>query len=185
MSRMGKKPIAVPAGVKVNHDRAKRTVQVEGPKGRLEYVYHPEVTVEWDEGERAISCAIPENRSRDGELNAHWGTTRSRLQNMVEGVSQGFTKKLEIHGVGWNAKVMGKNLQLNVGYCNPIELAIPEGVTCTVEGNTVTITGYDKHAVGQFAALARSKREPEPYNAKGIKYSDEIIIRKQGKAFGS
>ena len=104
---------------------------------------------------------------------------------MVEGVTKGFTKKLEIIGVGWNAQAQGQQIVLNIGFCHPINLQAPEGVTFSIEKNTeITITGPDKQAVGQFAAVIRSKRKPEPYNGKGIKYHDEVIMRKQGKAFG-
>ncbi len=185
MSRIGKKPVAVPAAVKVNHDHASRTVRVEGPKGKLSFEYHPVVSVEWNEGDREFACSIPESKMAEGQARAHWGTTRSRLQGLVEGVTSGFVKKLEVNGVGWNAKLQGRNLLLNVGYCNTITLAIPMGLDCTVEGSVITVAGPDKQQVGAFASRIRSTRKPEPYNGKGIKYSDETIIRKQGKAFGS
>jgi large subunit ribosomal protein L6 len=185
MSRIGKKPIAVPSGVKVALDTKTRTISIEGPKGKLSYVYRPEVTVTWDEGEKAIVCSIPEEQMTIRQMRAFWGTVRSRIENMITGVTQGYAKKLEIIGVGWNAKPQGKNLQLNVGYCHPVDLPAPQGVEFAVEGNTITVSGADKQAVGQFAAEIRSKRPPEPYNGKGIKYVDEIIIRKQGKVFGA
>ena len=185
MSRIGKKPITVPGGVKVNLDTAKRTIAVEGPKGKMSFTYRPEVEVSWDEGEAAITCSIPEQRVAFRQDRAYWGTTRSRIQNLIIGVTEGYQKKLEVVGVGWNAKPMGKQLQLNIGYCHPVDMTPPESVEFAVEGQIVTITGPDKQAVGQFAAEVRSKRPPEPYNGKGIKYIDEIIMRKQGKAFGS
>jgi len=185
MSRIGKKPVAVPSGVKVDHDPSSRTVSVEGPKGRMSYSYRPEIDVAWEEGENQLVCTIPEKKSEDRQVRAHWGTTRSRIQGMVTGVTEGFTKKLEVIGVGWNARVQGNNLQLNVGYCHPIDMPIPVGVECTVEGNVITVSGYDKQVVGQFASVIRQQRLPEPYNGKGIKYVEEIIIRKQGKAFGA
>ncbi len=139
----------------------------------------------WDEGEKTIVCSIPEAQLNMRASRAFWGTTRSIIQNMINGVTEGYTKRLEIIGVGWNAKVQGKTLQLNVGYCHPVDMTPPAGVEFKVEGNAVTISGADKQAVGQFAAEIRSKRPPEPYNGKGIKYAEEIIIRKQGKAFGA
>ncbi|MHC4991182.1 MAG: 50S ribosomal protein L6 [Planctomycetota bacterium] len=185
MSRIGKKPISVPAGVKVSLDPKRRSVDVDGPKGKLSFTYRPEITVTWEEGEKRIVCSVPEDQMENRALRAHWGTTRSRIQNLVTGVTDGYTKKLEIVGVGWNAKPQGKKIQLNVGYCLPIELAPPAGVEYVIENNVITISGADKQAVGQFAAEIRSKRKPEPYNGKGIKYTDEVITRKQGKVFGA
>lgn len=186
MSRIGKKPINVPSGVKVALDTKTRTINIDGPKGKLSYVYRPEVTVTWDEGEKAIVCSIPEQQMSIRQMRAYWGTVRARIQNMITGVSQGYSKKLEIIGVGWNAKPLGtKGIQLNVGYCHPVEMPAPAGVEFAIEGNAITVSGADKQAVGQYAAEIRSKRPPEPYNGKGIKYADEIIIRKQGKVFGA
>lgn len=185
MSRIGKKPIAVPSGVKISIDPKTRTINVEGSKGKLSYVYRPEVNVKWDEAEKAITCSITESRMEDRASRAYWGTTRARIQCMIEGVTKGYEKKLEVVGVGWNAKTVGKNLQLNVGYCLPVDMKVPAGVQFAIEGQFITVTGADKQAVGQFAAEVRSKRPPEPYNGKGIKYTDEIIIRKQGKVFGA
>jgi large subunit ribosomal protein L6 len=186
MSRIGKKAITVPSGVKIALDPRAHTINVEGPKGKLSYQYRMEVAVNWDEGEKSITCSIPEERVSERQMRAFWGTVRSRIQNMIIGAADGYSRKLEVVGVGWNAKLQGKNLQLNVGYCLPVDMTIPEGVQVTVEGNNmITVTGADKQAVGQFAAEVRSKRPPEPYNGKGIKYTDEIIIRKQGKVFGA
>lgn len=185
MSRIGKKPVTVPAGVKVNHDPASRTVGVEGPKGSISYTYVPQVSVEWNEAERQIVCSISPERVAEGQAKAHWGTTRSRIQGMVTGVTEGFTRRLEINGVGWNAKSQGRSLQLNVGYNQPVDLPVPKGVECEVAGDIITVSGFEKQSVGQFAADIRKTRPPEPYNGKGIKYVDEVIIRKQGKAFGA
>ena len=162
-----------------------RTVAVDGPKGKQSYTYPPVVTVKWDESEKQIVCTIPEEEHRVGQSRAYWGTARAIIRNMVHGVTEGYAKKLEINGVGWNAKPQGKTLQLNVGYCHPVDLTPPPGVEFNVEGNQITVSGSDRQAVGQFAAEIRSKRPPEPYNGKGIKYIDEIIIRKQGKVFGA
>jgi len=186
MSRIGKKPVQVPSGVRVTLDTQQRKVAVEGPKGKLSMVHRPEVSVSWDEGENRIVCSIPADQMRVGQTRAYWGLTRSLIENMIVGVTRGYTRKLEIVGVGWNAAVQGKQIRLNVGYCQPRELPIPAGIEVAIEKNTqITITGADKQAVGQFAARIRANRKPEPYNGKGIKYADEIIIRKQGKVFGS
>jgi len=185
MSRIGKKPITVPSGVTVRLDPRTRRIDVEGPKGKLSYVYRPEVTVNWDESEKLIQCLIPETAMSSGQMRAYWGTVRARIQNMIIGVTDGYEKKLEIIGVGWNAKPQGKVLQLNIGFCHPVDMRPPPAVEFGVEGPVVTITGPDKQAVGQFAAEIRSKRPPEPYNGKGIKYMGEHINRKQGKVFGS
>ncbi|MBT8486388.1 MAG: 50S ribosomal protein L6 [Phycisphaerales bacterium] len=185
MSRIGKKPITVPGGVKVNLDPKKHRIDIEGPKGKLSYEYRPEVSVQWDESEKRIVCTIPEAQMKLGQMRAYWGTVRSRIQNMVTGVTDGYEKKLEIIGVGWNAQPQGKTLRLNIGYCHPVDLTPPPLVEFAVNGQLVTVQGPDKQAVGEFAAVIRSKRPPEPYNGKGIKYTDEIIIRKQGKVFGS
>jgi large subunit ribosomal protein L6 len=185
MSRIGKKPIEVPSNVKVSLDPKSHTINVEGPKGKLSYEHRPEVTVKWEESEKQLVFSIPEELMSEREVRAYWGTARARVRNMISGVTDGFTKKLEIIGVGWNAKLAGQRIQLNIGYCHPVELEPPKGVEFKIEGPTVTITGPDKQAVGQFAATIRSKRPPEPYNGKGIKYSDEVIRRKAGKVFGS
>jgi large subunit ribosomal protein L6 len=183
MSRIGKKPVEIPAGVKVSHDAAARTVAVEGPKGKMTYTYHPVVSVEVADGR--VACSIPQARMGDGPSKALWGTTRSRLQGMVTGVTKGFSERLEVVGVGWNARLQGRSLVLSVGYCNPRTLPIPQGIDCTVENNIINVSGYDKQAVGQFASVIRDQRRPEPYNGKGVKYVGETIIRKQGKAFGA
>jgi large subunit ribosomal protein L6 len=186
MSRIGKKPVPVPSGVKVVNDTPTRTLSVEGPKGKLRFTYRPEVSVVVDDAAKVIRCSIPESAMEDGQSRAYWGTTRSRIAGMIDGVSKGFTEKLEVVGVGWNAKVQGKTLQLAIGFCNPVNLPIPDGLAVQVDNNTmITITGPDKQAVGQFASAARAQRKPEPYNGKGVKYVDEVIQRKQGKAFGA
>lgn len=185
MSRIGKKPIQVPSGVKVSLDPKKRTIEVDGPKGKLSWSWRPEVDVSWDEGESCITCSIPEDQMSAGQMRAYWGTTRACISNMIQGVAEGYSKKLEVVGVGWNAKPKGTSIELNIGYCHPIVLEPPAGVEYAIENQIITITGADKQAVGQFAAVIRSKRKPEPYNGKGIKYTDEIIIRKQGKVFGA
>ena len=185
MSRIGKQPIAIPSGVEVKLDTTGRSVAIKGPKGNLSFDWKPEIAVIHEEESKQISCSISENTEETRQARALWGTTRSRISNMVEGVDKGFTKKLNIVGVGWNAQAQGQKIVLNIGYCHSVDLQAPDGVTFDVEkGTAITITGADKQAVGQFAAVIRSKRKPEPYNGKGIMYHDEVIIRKQGKAFG-
>jgi len=185
MSRIGKQAIKVPAGVKVNLDPKSRTINIDGPKGKLAFHYRPEVTIVWNQGENSIVCSIKDEDKENKVANALWGTTRAQLQSMIVGVTQGYTKKLEVVGVGWGAKQAGKNLQLNLGYANAIVMTPPQGVTFSIENNFITVTGPDKAAVGEFAADIRLKRPPEPYNGKGIKYEGEVIQRKQGKVFGA
>jgi large subunit ribosomal protein L6 len=184
MSRIGKKPVAVPSSVTVEVNENARSIKVSGPKGNLTYDWHQVIDVV--KGDEGVVCTIGKDHENDRAARAQWGTTRSRIQNMVTGVTDGYSKRLKIVGVGWNAKDQGKQIQLNVGYCHPVNLSPPAGVEFTVEQNgDVIITGPDKHQVGQFAANIRDQRRPEPYNGKGIMYHDEIIIRKQGKVFGS
>jgi len=183
MSRIARKPVMIPSGVKVAVNAAARTVNFEGPKGKLTMNYRPEVgvKVEGSKVEVTMDPAIVDQ----GGNKAFWGTTRAHLANVVKGVSQGYEKKLEIIGVGWGARVQGKKLVLTVGYANTLDVAIPDGVKVEVNQTMVTVSGPDKQAVGQFASKCRALRKPEPYNGKGIKYSDEVIQRKQGKAFGA
>jgi large subunit ribosomal protein L6 len=170
MSRIGKQSIAIPSGVEVKLNANDRSINVKGPKGNLSFGWRSEVSVQHNEEDKKICCAISEGTGENRVARALWGTTRSCINNMVEGVSKGFTKKLKIVGVG---------------FCHTVDIDAPDGVTFEIEkGVAITITGADKQAVGQFAALIRSKREPEPYNGKGIMYHDETIIRKAGKAFG-
>lgn len=176
MSRIGKHPISVPSGVKVSASGGK--VQVNGPKGTLEIPLKPEISV-------AVNGAVVEvKRADDGRsARALHGLTRTLVANMVKGVSEGFQKKLEIIGVGYKADVQGSNITLSLGYSHPVKYSLPKGVTASVEKQTLlTLTGPDKQVVGQVAADIRAFRKPEPYKGKGIKYSDEVIRRKAGKA---
>ena len=185
MSRIGKQKIAIPPGVEVKLNAGNRSIDVKGPKGNLTFEWREEIAVNHDEEQKFIACEIAETAEPNRLARSLWGTTRSRIANMVEGASKGFTKELKIVGVGWNAKAQGQTIVLNIGFCHQVDLQAPEGVTFEVEkGTQIKITGADKQAVGQFAANIRSKREPEPYNGKGIMYHDEIIMRKAGKAFG-
>ena len=182
MSRIGKKPVTVPKGVKVSV--ANRVVKVEGPKGTLTMAHRPEIGVAVsDSGE--VVCTVEESRLDETGVRAYWGTTRALIDNMMEGVTKGYQRKMEVVGVGWTASLAGKQLKMTLGFANPIMMDIPSGVTVAVEKQIVTISGADKQAVGQFAAEMRSKRKPEPYNGKGVKYLEEVIKKKQGKQFGS
>ena len=185
MSRIGKQSITIPSGVEVKLNANDRSINVKGPKGNLSFGWRSEVSVKHNDEDKQICCAIADGTEETRVARALWGTTRSCINNMVEGVSKGFTKKLKIVGVGWNAKAQGQTIVLSIGFCHTVDIVAPDGVTFEIEkGTAVTITGADKQAVGQFAAVIRSKPEPEPYNGKGIMYHDEIIIRKAGKAFG-
>jgi large subunit ribosomal protein L6 len=183
MSRIARKPVMIPSGVKVAVNAAARTVNFEGPKGKLSMTFRPEVgvKVEGTKVEVTMDPAIVEL----GSNKAFWGTTRALIATAVDGVLKGYERKLEIIGVGWGARVQGKKLVLTVGYANTLDVAIPDGVKVEVNQTMVTVSGPDKQAVGQFASKCRALRKPEPYNGKGIKYFDEVIQRKQGKAFGS
>jgi large subunit ribosomal protein L6 len=183
MSRIGKKPIAVPAGVKVSIKD--RVVNIEGPKGKLSLTHRPDVKVAWEESEKAIKCEVDTTRMQELDLGKYWGTTRALIANMIEGVTKGFEKSMEVVGVGWTAVLAGKTLKLSVGFANTIQMDIPAGLTVTVDKQIVKISGPDKQLVGQFASAMRSIRKPEPYNGKGIKYVEEVIKRKQGKQFGA
>jgi large subunit ribosomal protein L6 len=181
MSRIGRKPVSVPANVKVS--LADSTIHVEGPNGKLSFPYRPELTVRFDEGKREILVSRPDDERTNRALH---GLTRSLIANMVKGVTEGYTKKLEIVGVGYQAQAKPNGVELQVGYANRILMQPPEGVKVTVNDPThLTITGPDKQKVGQFAAEVRKVRPPEPYKGKGIRYEGEVVRRKAGKAFGS
>ena len=175
MSRVGRMPIAIPAGVTV--DIAENNhVTVKGPKGTLEKTLPVEMEIT-KEGEE-ILVKRPNDLKKMKSLH---GLTRSLLANMVTGVTDGYKKVLEVNGVGYRAAKQGKTLTLNLGYSHPVEMTDPEGIETTVDGNNITVSGIDKEKVGQFAAEIRDKRRPEPYKGKGIKYADETIRRKVGK----
>ncbi|ADK86276.1 ribosomal protein L6 [Desulfarculus baarsii DSM 2075] len=176
MSRIGKLPVTVPAGVEVTIDG--QLVEVKGAKGALKRQFHPLVEIVRDEGDLRVK---PREESKNAI--ALWGLSRSLLFNMVHGVSAGFTKVLEINGVGYRAELNGGTLKLALGFSHPVEFVLPEGVSGAVEKNTiVTLSSIDKELLGQTAATIRRYRPPEPYKGKGIKYSDEVIRRKVGKA---
>lgn len=176
MSRVGKKQIDIPNGVQVKIDG--RKISAKGPKGEVGLTIHPKVLVE--QNENIITVAV-KNQEYKIERSL-WGTTRRLISNMVEGVSKGFEKKLEINGVGYKVAVSGSKLVLNVGFSHPVNFILPAGVSAFVEKNIITLSGADKQLVGETAAQIRKIKKPEPYKGKGIKYADEQIIRKAGKA---
>ena len=176
MSRIGRMPIAIPAGVTVDVAENNK-VTVKGPKGTLERVMVPEMEIKVEDG------VITVNRPNDlKRMKSFHGLTRTLLNNMITGVTSGYEKKLEINGVGYRAAKSGKTLTLSLGYSHPVEMIDPEGIETVLDGqNIIIVKGIDKEKVGQFAAEIRDKRRPEPYKGKGIKYADEVIRRKVGK----
>lgn len=176
MSRVGILPVKVPSNVKVNI--ADRQFTVEGPKGKLSQAYDPQVTIEVANG-----VAVVSRKNESKKAKSFHGLYRNLLNNMVIGVSQGFSRVLLINGVGYRAEVKGKVLLLNLGYSNPIEYPIPEGMQIETDGpNKITVHGIDKARVGQVASELRGLRPPEPYKGKGVKYEDEYVRRKVGKS---
>lgn len=179
MSRVGKMPVVVPSGVTV--DVVAGQLSASGPKGKLALPLHPAVNVAKDGAALKVSV----NGTGRSERALH-GLYRSLVNNAVIGVHTGFEKRLELNGVGYQAQLKGKNLELSVGYSKPVVFAVPTGITVTLPDNThIVVTGADKQAVGQFAAQVRASRVPDPYKAKGVKYAGEFIRRKAGKAFGA
>jgi large subunit ribosomal protein L6 len=176
MSRIGKKPVPMPSGVSAEVEG--QTLTVKGPKGTLAMTLLDDlVTTAIEDGQISIKPVAPSQRSR-----AAWGLQRTNVQNLVTGVTEGFTKVLEINGVGYRAQAQGKNLRLQLGYSHDVNYAVPEGVEVkTPDANTVEISGIDRQKVGQVAAEIRRWRKPEPYKGKGIKYRGEYIFRKEGK----
>jgi large subunit ribosomal protein L6 len=181
MSRIGKQPVAVPAGVKVRVADGK--VFVEGPKGKLELEHHRNIKVELAADGKTVRVSRPDD---DRENRALHGLTRSLVANMVEGVVKGYEKRLKIEGIGYQAAAKNKGVELTVGYANRILLIPPAGVTVDVpDQTTIVVKGADKQKVGQFAAEVRHVRPPEPYKGKGIRYENEQVRRKEGKSFTS
>ena len=175
MSRIGKKPVAIPAGVSA--DIANGVLTVKGPKGTLTLTLVDEISYAVNDGEISVT---PANDTKQGR--AYWGLQRTLVSNLVTGVTDGYVKVLQITGVGYRANVQGKNLKLQLGYSHDVDFAIPEGITiATPDQTTVNISGIDKQQVGQVAAEIRRWRKPEPYKGKGIKYAGEYIFRKEGK----
>ena len=176
MSRIGRMPIAIQAGETVEIAENNQ-VTVKGPKGTLSRVLPAEMEIK-QEGEE-ITVSRPNDLKKMRSLH---GLTRTLINNMVIGVTQGYTKTLEINGVGFRAAKSGNKLTLSLGFSHPVEMVDPEGIETAVDGNKITVSGIDKEKVGQFAAEIRDKKRPEPYKGKGIKYADEVILRKAGKA---
>ena len=175
MSRIGKKPVAVPQGVTASV--AGQTVTAKGPKGELKFVVNDEVLVKLDDGAIAVE---PRDQSKDAR--SKWGMSRTQIENIVTGVKEGFERRLEITGVGYRAAMQGKNLQLALGFSHDVVYEAPEGVTISVPKPTeIVVNGIDKQVVGQVAAEIRKYRGPEPYKGKGVRYAGERIVRKEGK----
>ena len=175
MSRIGRLPVAIPAGVTVDIQENNHVV-VKGPKGTLERTLPSEMTIKLEDGPVVVT------RPNDlKKMKALHGLTRTLIHNMVIGVSEGYTKTLEVNGVGYRAAKQGNKLVLSLGYSHPVEMIDPEGLSSAVDGNKIIVSGISKEKVGQYAAEIRDKRRPEPYKGKGIKYADEVIRRKVGK----
>ena len=175
MSRVGLSPIKIADGVTVSMDE--KNLTAKGSKGELVVALSSKVDVAV--GDNVVTVSP---KSKDKQGRAIWGTVRSNINNAVAGVSAGFTRNLEINGVGYRAAMQGNKLQLNLGYSHPVEMDIPAGLSVKVDGNTkIEITGADKQLLGQFASEVRAKRPPEPFKGKGVKYAEEHIVRKEGK----
>ncbi|MFA6386799.1 MAG: 50S ribosomal protein L6 [Candidatus Paceibacterota bacterium] len=175
MSRIGKQTVIIPAGTEAKLSGT--TFSVKGPKGSLERNFPGLVTIHITGNE----ITFTPNKVGDKTVNALWGTYASHVKNMVLGVNEGYTKKLVLEGVGFKSEVVGKMLNLALGFSHPVKINIPEGLTVTAEKNNITITGINKELVGMFTAQVRSTKKPEPYKGKGFHYNDEVIRRKQGK----
>lgn len=178
MSRIGKQPIVIPESVTVAI--AGQEVTATGPQGELMLTVHPAIAVRQED--RQLICAADHP---SGEVAALWGTTRARLSALVQGVSQGWRKQLELHGIGYRASVKGSTLELQVGFSHPVVVMAPSGITFTVDENVITVSGPDKVLVGQVAADIRAIRKPEPYKGKGIRYVGEVVRRKVGKVMAA
>ncbi len=180
MSRVGKKPIEIPAGVDVKIDH--QQVFVTGKLGSLSQTMHPLVTVvlKEEDGKQHMDVTVQDDQEKVNR--SQWGTARTLIANMIKGVTEGFSKKLEVNGVGYRVNLAGRNLNLIVGYSHDVVYPLPEGIDALVEGNTITIIGRDNQLVGEVAAQIRRVRKPEPYKGKGIKYTTEVIRRKAGKS---
>ena len=176
MSRIGKQPIELPKGVTANITNS--TIEIKGPKGTLREVLHPHVRVSQDGTVLTVSV-VNENNKQDRAL---WGLFGSLVRNMVTGVTTGFQKKLEINGVGYKVALQGKELVLHVGYSHPVHFSLAEGIKAEIEKNVITLSCINKQLLGETAARIRKIRKPEPYKGKGIKYADEVLRRKAGKA---
>ena len=179
MSRLGKLAITIPSGTQVN--LAGGFITVKGPKGELKQELSNKIKIDIKENEVIVSSVNPDSK----EGKSFWGLFRALINNMVIGVNEGYSKKLEIKGVGYKVAVNGNKVNLNLGFSHPIEFPLPEGISALAEGTSLTISGIDKQMVGEVSAQIRKLRKPEPYKGKGIRYSDEIIRRKAGKTAAS
>lgn len=180
MSRVGKKPIVIPKGVDVTVNG--QIVKVKGPKGELMEELNAAVKVTLAQGEDGQIIKFDVGQENEKFERAQWGTARALVSNMVEGVTEGYIKKLEINGVGYRVNIQGRTLVLNVGFSHDVRVELPAGITADIDANLITISGANKHMVGSFADSLRKVRKPEPYKGKGIKYAQETIRRKAGKA---
>ena len=175
MSRIGQRPVEIKENVEVIYEE--KVLKVKGPKGHLELVVNNDINIKIDNNSLSV-----ENINDTQKGIANWGTTRALINNMIIGVTDGFSKNLEIVGVGYRAAINGRKLTLNLGLSHPVEMDVPEGIEIKMDGNTkMSVTGANKQMVGQFCSVIRSKRPPEPFKGKGIRYSDEYVIRKEGK----
>jgi large subunit ribosomal protein L6 len=174
MSRIGKKPVAIPSGVEVTLDQ--RVISVKGPKGTLTFEHRREVKVSIEADSLQVAKVGDTKQAR-----ALWGTTAKSIANMIIGVTTGFEKSLELNGVGYRMNLQGKKMVLALGFSHPVELMLPEGIVATIEGNVLKVTGSDKQQVGEFTAVVRKLKPVEPYKGKGFKYVGEIVRRKEGK----
>ena len=178
MSRIGKKPIAIPAGTEVSVSQG--GISIKGKAGTLARPLHPAVAIKVENNEVIVE---PAGKSR--LAGALWGTYASHVRNMIQGVNTPFVKKLQVEGIGYRAELQGREIKLQVGYSHPVIVSIPDGLTVAIEKNIISITGTDKERVGQFAADVRAIKKPEPYKGKGIRYDGEVIRMKQGKKAGA
>lgn len=175
MSRIGNKPIEIPQEVEINLDNNK--IQIKGPKGVVDYLIHEKIIISKSDKEIIVTA-----KSKDKFAHSLQGLTRSLIANMITGVTKGYTKKLEVIGVGYRVQLQGSDLILNVGFSHPVTVKAPEGITFALQKNTITISGIDKQLVGEISAQIRKIRKPEPYKGKGIRYQGEEVKRKPGKA---
>lgn len=178
MSRIGKKPVVIPNGVVVSMEKG--IVSVKGPKGSLAFEINNEVSVKIKEGSLQVEMV-----AKTKQTPAIWGTTARIIENMIIGVTEGFSKQLELNGVGYRMSMAGKKVNLALGFSHPVEVEVPEGLDVKIEGNVMTVSGIDKHAVGQFSANVRALKPVEPYKGKGFRYVGEVVRKKEGKKSAS
>jgi large subunit ribosomal protein L6 len=176
MSKIGKKPIEVPEGVEIKISESK--ISVKGPKGSLNFDFHKDIEVKFSESEKEIEVRAKRDAK---QTRALWGLTRMLIANMIQGVTKGFEKQLELQGVGYRMSIQGKKINLALGFSHPVEVEIPEELEAKIEKNILTISGIDKQKVGQMAASIRALKEVEPYKGKGFRYVGEVVRRKAGK----